>query len=426
MNISDKNIQAIPKGNVDSTIVFLMFGGAFLALIHQLMRTSIPNEIRWLTYLFFGLGFGLFLVGAYCVEQNRVPKLLNTILQVSSKFLLISKNQLVSLFFAIALSITGVIAGGGEAYLYNPYISLFSWAGSIFLIVIAGWERKPLPFRPWNRALLWAIGFFLIALSLRAINTTIYPSALSGDEASSGVYSVSFINNLTNNILNVGWFSFPSLYFFIQSIGIRILGQNIPGLRITAAVVGSLTVLTFYLIMRAMFDNRTAFIASILLAFSHYHINFSRIGLNNIWDGLGFVVTLGALCFAWNHERKAAFILAGLALGLSQYFYTSARGLLVVVPIWLIFVIFQDKERFKRLVPSLILMVITAFIAILPLAWFFVQHPDEFQAPMTRVSILGDWLIQNSINTGEPVWKLILNQLTTSLLAFTEKPLRAW
>ncbi len=85
-----------------------------------------------------------------------------------------------------------------------------------------------------------------------------------------------------------------------------------------------------------MFGKRTAWFTAVFLSAFHFHIHFSRIGLNNIWDGFWYVVTIGALWYGWEKDRRNAYILAGLSLGISQYFYSSSRTILALILAWVI------------------------------------------------------------------------------------------
>ncbi len=87
---------------------------------------------------------------------------------------------------------------------------------------------------------------------------------------------------------------------------------------------------------RALFDEWTGVFAGLLLAGSHFHIHYSRLGLNQSFDGLAYTAVLAALYVGWKQNRRSAFLLAGLGLGLSQYFYMSARALLVLVLAWVL------------------------------------------------------------------------------------------
>jgi hypothetical protein len=85
----------------------------------------------------------------------------------------------------------------------------------------------------------WLAGVTLFAFLLRGIATNTFPILLTGDEASAGVSALNFAKGEWNNLFIVSWFSFPSLFSFLQSFGIRIFGNSIEALRIPAALVGA-------------------------------------------------------------------------------------------------------------------------------------------------------------------------------------------
>ena len=425
--VMEADIQNLTDTRKDNSFqVTMLIGGAVMAVLAQWVRGSAYLELRWVTYIFFVIGIIFFLFGAWTIDNNRMPQWVEKGVNGVSGWFHITPTRLLYLFFSICLVVIATLADGYEAKMLNPLATMFCWAGAIFLVIAAAWEQKLQKITISRPTLLWFLAIFLVALALRVINMTYIPVVLSGDEASSGLHTVNFLKGYTNNLFNVGWFSFPSLYFLLQSVGISILGQTTVGLRITAGIVGALTVATLYLAIRAMFGQRTALIAAAILAFSHFHINFSRIGLNNIWDGLGFVIAIGALWWGWKAERRAAFLLSGLAMGFAQYFYTTSRGIIAVVFIWLILVAIQDWKKFKRMLPNILIMFISAYIVVLPLAWFFIKHPNEFMAPMSRVTILGEWLSFNMKETGKPMWRLLYEQFSSGFLAYTDLPLRAW
>jgi dolichyl-phosphate-mannose--protein O-mannosyl transferase len=253
-----------------------------------------------------------------------------------SSLLKLRSTQFLAIVFSILLSITATMSAGFNVKMYQPWVTMLSWGGAIAMITFAGWEKKPAAFKLNWKILGPASIVFLVAFFVRGVDTVHIPIVLSGDESSSGIHAIHYLNGDMDNLFIGGWYSFPSMFFLFQSIGIRLLGHTTEGLRIPAAIIGALTVAVLYLIIRNQFGKRQALLTAGFLAFSHFHINFSRIGLNNIWDGLAFVVVLGALWWGWKSERRAAFLLSGLTLGFSMYLYTSARGLLIVIPVWLI------------------------------------------------------------------------------------------
>jgi hypothetical protein len=62
----------------------------------------------------------------------------------------------------------------------------------------------------------------------------------------------------------------------------------------------------------------------------------------------------------------------------------------------------------------------------MPLIWFYIKNVNEFLAPFARVGIFPEWINNQLIETGKPVWKIIMSQLSQGFQAFTNTPLRAW
>jgi hypothetical protein len=175
-----------------------------------------------------------------------------------------------------------------------------------------------------------------------------------------------------------------------------------------------------------LFNRLTAVIAAVLLATFHYHIHFSRIGLNNIWDALFGTVIMAGLWYGWKHERRIGFLLCGLALGLAQYFYVTVRVFPILLLIWALFAFLSNREKFKRLFPDFSMAAVVAFVVIIPLIFFFVRHPNEFNAPLQRVTIFDGWLEQMIFVEGQSGLAIIWDQILSTALGFTHLPLRHW
>jgi len=393
----------------------------------QWVRPAVEEKLRWITYLLAGVGILLFLLGALLLQPGKSPKWVERRLMGSDGSRSGSTSRTLWLFTGVLFSITSALAAGYGDKMRQPSAAIICWIAAITLSILATRSMdRDVPVQRWRSMLAWSFVLLIVAVFLRAVDITRIPMILSGDEASAGLYSSRILEGTVNNPFKVGWYSFPSLFFFIQSLGIRILGQTTAALRIPSALIGAVTVSAVYLAGRAIYGHRAGFFAGILLAFSHYHINFSRIGLNNIWDGLSFTLVIGCFWWAWRSERRMAFIITGVALGISQYMYTSARALLPVLFAWLLIAWWSEKDKARRLLPAIGWMLGIMLVVVIPLAWFFVAHPNEFMAPMARVSILGKWLDNTVANTGKPAAMILLGQVRDGFLAFTELPSRAW
>lgn len=235
-----------------------------------------------------------------------------------------------------------------------------------------------------------------------------------------------FIEGQYDNPFTVGWFSFPSLYYWLQSVGIRLLGQTTAGLRLMSAVAGAATVVAIYGWGRVMFNRLMGGIAAAFLLVAHFHIQFSRIGLNNIWDGLFLVIALAALWYGWKTGWRGAFIICGLATGLGQYFYVSMRILPVLLLLWVGAAAYFRAPTLRRRWPDLLLTGFIALTVFLPLLLYFADNPNEFNAPMQRVTLFDGWIEGEQLRTGETPMRIIVRQMVSTGLGITHTPLRHW
>ncbi len=129
---------------------------------------------------------------------------------------------------------------------------------------------------------------------------------------------------------------------------------------------------------------------------------------------------------AWQSERKVEFAIAGILLGISQYFYASSRVLAILLPLWLFVAYVKDRQGVQRRLPALIMLLMAAIVTLIPLAAFFIEHPGEYFAPFGRFTILGDWLPNEAELLGQPVWQILASQFSKAALGYTEVNLPTW
>ncbi len=305
-----------------------------------LSRMFIRNLDGTETILARGLtifGIGLFALAALGFRPVRSTSWPFGWLMRTASWLEVSKAQVVLLVMAPALSLYAWLAAGRGMLMRQPILAISLWLLAILVVVIGSLNGRP-NLKDWKeprKDLALAAGLFLGAFLLRGVATAEFPWLLTGDEASSGMSAINFIRGEQDNIFGLGWFSFPALYFYLQSLSIRLFGQTIEALRITSAFAGALTVAALYWFLSQAFGRWIALAGSFLLAASHFHIHFSRIGLNNIWDGFFIVFISASFWWGWSKNERLGYVLAGLGIGLSQYFYASSRVFFLLFPLWL-------------------------------------------------------------------------------------------
>jgi 4-amino-4-deoxy-L-arabinose transferase-like glycosyltransferase len=408
-------------------ISVLLVGGLILVVMGQAIYKTVLPHNRWLVILLMLIGLGSFGLAAHLTARQQPSKWPRKPVRNATRFLGVSAGQLALLLFAPCFSLMAALAAGEKLEAHSFPISLIAWTIAIAAVLFGGYRKGGSDLYQVKRYDIWiSIGLFLIALILRAINIDSMPSTLSGDEGSAGLVATRFLNGQADNLFTVGWFSFPSLYFAVQSLGILALGQTAAGLRITSAFAGSLTVVAVYWLGRTLFNRTTAVMAAFFLAAFHYHIHFSRLGVNNIWDGLFIAVVLVTLWHGWKSGQRVSFLISGFALGFGLYFYVSFRVLPLLLFVWAGMAYLLDRQTFKRRFADLILVVVVAFVVVLPLLFFYQQHPSEFNAPLQRVSIFNGWLDQAVASEGKPAVFVVWDQIARSALGFTHLPLRHW
>lgn len=132
--------------------------------------------------------------------------------------------------------------------------------------------------------------------------------------------------------------AFPWVFPYLQWATVELAGNNLTAIRLISVVMGTLTVPALYLLTRSLFDKTTALCAALILATFPPHVHFSRAGLNNIADPLFGTAAFAFLAYGLQSRRQWPFALAGISLGLTQYFYDAGRLIYPALALaWLIF-----------------------------------------------------------------------------------------
>lgn len=403
----------------------LFLGGGGIVLFGQFLLFSRPYHRRLEGFVLAGLGLALLVLGVWVVQKG-LPLWLERGLGRVARRLEVEGWQVFCLALAALMAVVVPLAAGDFSHMLNPVLAVAAWILALTLVVVGGWVSAG-PWRwPSIHLLALGIGWTTCAFLVRGTWTDRVPIFLTGDEGSAGLFAVLLARGEVNNLFVSGWYGFPSFYFAVPALSIRLFGQTVEALRIPSALAGALTVAATFFVGRAMFGRRAGWLAAIILAALHFHIHFSRIGLNNIWDGLWYIVFVGALWYGWEHHRRNAYVLAGLALGLGQYFYPSTRALLGLLIGWVILAAWLDRPRLKREGMNLVVLLLTAVIVVLPLIGHYLRHPDVFLAPLQRVGLDRAWFVYEAQTSGRPIGQVLLRQLWLGFGAFTYEPLRAW
>jgi 4-amino-4-deoxy-L-arabinose transferase-like glycosyltransferase len=412
------NIKAKREFSTLTIVCSVLFSLTGLWLLFQ----TIPGHLRWMGWVLL-INSVLIFIFATRVGKDEKDSLWDHL--TGGRLELGVKGwQKICLAGSVCLALIAAATAGFQSLMDHPYLSVITWLGAIVLAILGGWKNTASQ-RGFDRgdAFLFLV-FTIFAFALRVANVANNPNVLTGDEAGSGLGAVLFVEGKMNNIFTIGWYSFPSFHNFLQSLSIRLFGQTTLALRLLSVLAGALTIGAVYIFGSRLFNRWTGVYAALFLSAFHYHNHFSRIGLNNSWDGLFFVIVLGLLWYGWEKEDRLSFLFCGLSLGLAQYFYVTSRVLLLLVPLILLILSLTDRKRADQRLADIFLMGLVCVVTILPLVFFFIMFPLEYYAPIQRATIFGNWMDLRMQQTGWSPLVIILDQIRLGAAGLVSQPLR--
>ena len=189
----------------------------------------------------------------------------------------------------------------------------------------------------------------LIAAILRFWQLTAVPPALDWDEVSNAYNGYSILKTGRDEFGQ----SFPILFraydgyvppvlIYLNSIAISLLGLNEFAARAPNAILGTLTVLGIYLLVKELTRLKSvALLAALFLAISPWHILYSRI--NTFALTPVFFVVFGTYFFLAPLEKKRGLVLAVILFVLAVFSYFSAY---IFVPLFVLMVVLIYRKRF--------------------------------------------------------------------------------
>ncbi len=201
-----------------------------------------------------------------------------------------------------------------------------------------------------------------------------------------------------------GFQGITAVYTYWNAGTVALFGTNWVGLRMVNAVIGAFTVLAMYGLGRALFDRRMALIAALVLATFPPHIHFSRISMAHITDGFVGVALIMFVVRGMRWGHRSDWVLAGITLGLSQYFFESGRLLFPVLAVAWFFGMILFTPKARQHVRGMVIVLVVAAILAVPVYYTIVVRGDTGFARMGHSSSVNvDWvpLFRDGIQEGD-------------------------
>ncbi|MFZ9856889.1 MAG: ArnT family glycosyltransferase [Roseiflexaceae bacterium] len=280
----------------------------------------------------------------------------------------------------------------------------FGWLGVIVLsatgLTSASWPPvvwpSELSLLRWQRWVL--VGVVLVAGLLRIAWLNDYPTGLFRDEARHG--------SLAWRILAGEWMVYsplanlPAGYFYLSAIPVALFDASAWSIRIVAALVGTISVLAIFWMLRPQWGPIFGVWASVVMATLLWHVGLSRIGFPATLGPLLTIIAVGAWIRITQTKWPIAWAaVAGIATGLMLMVYHSARLMPLVVVVTIIFVLWQQRWAWRNMLSAIIVFCGVAMLTASPIVWYAFTQPDNYMRRIGVTSIISDAHIR-----GVPIW----------------------
>ncbi len=237
-----------------------------------------------------------------------------------------------------------------------------------------------------------------MAAALRLYRLETFPPGVYSDVAQNGLdslqhgFQVLYQRGAGNGI--------EGMIVWLDAVSLWLNGIRPIALYLTTVAIGLLTLLVQFALGDRLFGRRVALLSTALLGVSFWHVHFSRIGYRTLLLPLFLDLVFLSVVWAYRSGGVWRWTVAGIALGLGAYTYTSYRVLALVLGgvglIW---------WRQRRPLPgqrAMAAYVAAGAATAAPLLVSIAFHPDTLDRGF-GVSVFGGSVIELPLRLGQHV-----------------------
>jgi 4-amino-4-deoxy-L-arabinose transferase-like glycosyltransferase len=326
--------------------------------------------------------------------------------------------------FAAAL----VVLAAGLWLLDGPSIAAGTGLWAVGLILMS-WSclgpalAKPACHESVSRIEAGALAAILFAgLAARLWAPESFPNGIQVDEAAMGLIALDILRGQGPHPFGLAFIGDPAPFMYLEALMMWLFGPGVGSIRLLAGLAGAAGLATLWWLARPLFGPAVALLATALLAVSASHLHFSRMALNVIEIPL---FGLLAVALAWRglrDVRPAWHLLAGMALGFSQYANFGARAFVLAVGGHYFLTLVRRPRSWRAVVAGGALALVGMLVVLGPQLAYVRDDPDSLVNRLRFRSVFRRWDQATEIHgTDEPI-AVLLGQARINLLAFATEP----
>jgi 4-amino-4-deoxy-L-arabinose transferase-like glycosyltransferase len=313
---------------------------------------------------------------------------------------------------------------GPAGVLWLAGIGLLLWSAffGAHSVPVPSTEPQPTCRPIWEIALV--TGLFFVALLTRVWNLKNFPDNIYPDEIMTGTIASQAYISPTGpppSVFSTLWsgIDLPALWFWIVAVSLKLGGNSLAMLRLPAALFGAATVLPLYALIRGTWGRSAAIAGTAIMAFSASNVHYSRLALSNIVTQFFWATCFFFLLRGLRSRRPSDCALAGLAAGLSEYFYYGTRLLPFILLMFIVFVLALRWQQARNYLSCFMLLVGSYFVGFGPLLFHFIRNPNLYLGRGASLLIWSPHIptsfadLKNAWNTVWPVFSENLLGIST-------------
>ena len=221
-----------------------------------------------------------------------------------------------------------------------------------------------------------------LAIFLRLFQLTEIPPGLTGDEAWTGLDALEILKNgYIGPYVPVHAWGQMAGYLYYQAFIFKIFQVSFFTLRLSAAIIGILTIFVFYFLSKSFFNKKTSLLITFLFSISHWHLHFSHMAFFLIAVPLFSISSFYFLIKGFKDKKIIFFILGGIFLGLGLNTYFSFAFSVLAILFFIVYKVcqlFKKQKIDKRVSLGLLAFILSAFIIFLPLGNYILKNHGTF------------------------------------------------
>ncbi|MCL5026836.1 MAG: PA14 domain-containing protein [Chloroflexi bacterium] len=324
----------------------------------------------------------------------------------------------------IMLAGTGLVAIASVYWLqdgwnHDPLVNdaAFLWLAGIGVFSAGVWRWKSAadegaPFRFERLDWLLVGAILIVAAAFRSYQLADVPYGSWYDESESGLEALEILKGKPFSPAGALTPFNPVLFFYMIAAAFKVFGVGMLPIRLVVATMGVLCPVALYLLVRLVFDRRTAAIAGFMVAVSSWHVDFSRFGLPNVLSTPIEPLAFFFLVRGYQTRQPRHFLLAGLTFGVGMYSHTAFRLVLMMAALLIAHWLASDRRFLGNYLPHLAVLALSTLLVVAPLTIFGVQHSEEINRRLSQT-----WIFVGK-NTQKAKLEALQNGVTKHLLMF--------